>query len=129
MSKTSYRRYSIKKAVLKNFAIFLGKHLSWGLFLIKLQGWGACNFIKKRLRLRCFPFNIAKFLRTPANGWMGSSANNAEWVDTPLYKNKSIFVCVSVDQALKSNEKDVTNLKLSDLLSRKFSITLINLTS
>ena len=45
---------------------------------------------------------------------MGSSANNAEWVDTPLYKNKSIFVCVSVDQALISNEKDVTNLKSSD---------------
>ena len=29
--------------------------------VIKLQ---ACNFIKKRLRHRCFPMNIAKFLRT-----------------------------------------------------------------
>ena len=25
----------------------------------------ACNFIKKRLQHRCFPVNIAKFLRTP----------------------------------------------------------------
>ena len=27
----------MKKAVLKNFAIFIGKHLRWSLFLIKLQ--------------------------------------------------------------------------------------------
>ena len=31
-------------------------------FLIKLQGSGACNFIKKRLWHRCFPVNFAKFL-------------------------------------------------------------------
>ena len=42
----------MKKAFLKNFAIFTGK----------LQ---ACNFIKNGLRYRCFPMNIAKFLRTP----------------------------------------------------------------
>ena len=36
---------------LKNFAIFTGKHLCWILFL--------------RLQRRCFPVNIAKFLRTP----------------------------------------------------------------
>ena len=39
-----------KKAILKTLAIFTGKHLCWGLFLIKLQA---------------FPVNIAKFLRTP----------------------------------------------------------------
>ena len=33
--------------VLKNFAIFTGKHLCWS------------------LQHRCFPVNIAKFLRTP----------------------------------------------------------------
>ena len=41
-----------KIGALKNFAIFTGKHVSWNLFLIKLQPW------------RCFPVNIAKFLRT-----------------------------------------------------------------
>ena len=40
-----------KKGVLRNFAIFTGKH--------------RCNFIKKRLYHRCFPVNFAKFLRTP----------------------------------------------------------------
>ena len=37
-----------KKAALKNFAIFTGKHLCWSLFLIKLQAF------------RCFSMNIAK---------------------------------------------------------------------
>ena len=30
---------SIKKAVLKNFAIFTGKHLGWSLFLIKVKAF------------------------------------------------------------------------------------------
>ena len=35
--KSSHRRRSIKKAVLKCFAIFTGKHLCWSLLVIKLQ--------------------------------------------------------------------------------------------
>ena len=46
-------RCSIKNASLKNFAIFTRKHLRWSLF-------------KKRIQHRCFPVNIAKFLRTPS---------------------------------------------------------------
>ena len=49
-----------KKVVVKNFAIFTGKHLRWSHFLIK-----RLHFIKKRLQHRCFPVNIAKFSRTP----------------------------------------------------------------
>ena len=49
-----------KRGVLKNFAIFTGKHLYWSLFA-DLQ---VCNFIKKRLQSWCFPVNTAKFLRT-----------------------------------------------------------------
>ena len=41
--------------VLKNFAVFTGKHLCWNLLL---------NFIKKRLQQSCFPLDITKFLRT-----------------------------------------------------------------
>ena len=46
----------VQKGVHRNFAIFTGKSLCWSL----LQ---ACKFIK-RLQHRCFPVNIAKFLRT-----------------------------------------------------------------
>ena len=41
-----------KISVLKNFAIFTGKLLCWN------------NFIKKRLQYRCFPWNIARVLKT-----------------------------------------------------------------
>ena len=34
----------------------------FALFTVKLQ---TCNFIKKRLKHRCFPLNTAKILRTP----------------------------------------------------------------
>ena len=47
--------------VLKNFAVFTGKHQRWSLFLIKLQTW----MPTKRLQHSCFPVNIAKFSRTP----------------------------------------------------------------
>ena len=52
--KSSDRRCSGGKGVLRNFAKFTGKHLCQGFFLIKLQAWH-----------RCFPVNFANFLRTP----------------------------------------------------------------
>ena len=36
-SRSSHQRYSIEKAVLKNFAIFTEKRLRWRLFLIELK--------------------------------------------------------------------------------------------
>ena len=49
----------MKKGVLRYFTKFLGKHMSKACLMPK-----ACNFIKKRLWRRCFPVNLAKFLRT-----------------------------------------------------------------
>ena len=45
--KSSHRRCYIKKAVLKNFAIFTGKRLCWGLFLIKLQAVRPAALLKR----------------------------------------------------------------------------------
>ena len=50
--RSSRSQMFFKIDVLKNFAIFTGKHLCWSLFLIKLQAF------------KCFPVNIAKFLRS-----------------------------------------------------------------
>ena len=61
-SRSSRSQALFKNSVLKNFVNFTRKHLRWNLFLMKLK---ACNFIKKRLRRRCFPVKYAKFLRTP----------------------------------------------------------------
>ena len=61
-----------KKAVLKNFAIFTGKHLCWNLFFNKNAGLQGPSFIKKRLEHRCFlrtlrNFQEHLFWRTSAN--------------------------------------------------------------
>ena len=121
----------------------------------KFTGLEVCDFIKKRLQLSCFLLNIAKFFRTPILKnickrvsclflypletsrnesfryfqWVYKQTNAAEWVNTPLHKCKAIFVCVSHDQASISNERDVRNLKLTNFLYRRVSITLINIKS
>ena len=50
--QSSHRRCSLRNRVLRNFAKLTGKHL-----------WPA-TLLKKRLWHRCFPVNVAKFLRT-----------------------------------------------------------------
>ena len=57
VNKSNHKCCSIKKVVLKNFAIFTGKYLCWS-----LSFWN--NFIKMRLQHRCFSMNIAKLLKT-----------------------------------------------------------------
>ena len=73
--RSSHRRCSIKKAILKHFVIFTGKHLCRGLFFNKVAGHQACNFIKKRLQHRYYLANIRIFIeelfwRTLANGYI-----------------------------------------------------------
>ena len=51
--------------VLRNFAKFTPKHLSQSLFFNKVASLRPATLVKKRLWLRCFPMNFAKFLRTP----------------------------------------------------------------
>ena len=47
MFRSSHRRCSVKKAVLKNVTNLTGQHLCWSLFLIKLSALKACNFIQE----------------------------------------------------------------------------------
>ena len=53
-----------KKSILRNFAIFTGKHLCWSLFLIKLQAFKSAILLKRDSSTGAF-LNIVKFLRTP----------------------------------------------------------------
>ena len=77
--RSSCSQVFFKVGVLKNFTRFTEKHLCRSLFLSlffslkaynfnkkrldKVGGLKVCNFNKKRLLHRCFPVNIAKFLR------------------------------------------------------------------
>ena len=63
--RSSHRRCSIKKAILKHFVIFTGKHLCRGRFLNKVAGHQACIFIKKRLQHKYYLADIGKFIRRP----------------------------------------------------------------
>ena len=55
--RSSRSQMFFKIGVLKNVAIFTGKHLCWSL--------KACNSFKKRLLHTGFPVNIMKVLRMP----------------------------------------------------------------
>ena len=46
------------------FTIFTGKHLFWGLSLIKLQAFRPTTLLKNDSNT-CFPLNMAGLLRTP----------------------------------------------------------------
>ena len=61
--RSSHRRCSVRKGVLRNFAKFTEKHLYQSLFFNKFAG--PATLLKKRLWRRCFPVNVTKFLRTP----------------------------------------------------------------
>ena len=63
-SRRGHQRCSIEKAVLKNFRNIHRKTPVLESLFNRLVGFKTCNFLKKRLRIRCFPVNIAKFLRT-----------------------------------------------------------------
>ena len=53
-----------KKAILKHFVIFTGKHLTES-FFNKVEDHQPCYFIKKRFQDRYFLVNFGKFIRTP----------------------------------------------------------------
>ena len=63
--RSSHRRCSVRKGVLRNFTKFTGKHLCQRLFFNKVAGLRPATLLKKSLWHRCFPVNFAKFLRTP----------------------------------------------------------------
>ena len=64
-ARSSHRRCSVGKDVLRNFAKFTGKHLCQSLFFNKVVDLRPATLLKTRLWHRCFPVNVAKFLRRP----------------------------------------------------------------
>ena len=61
--RSSYRKCSIKKAILKYFVIFTGKRLWWCLFFNQVAGHQTCNFMKRRLQHRYFLVSFGKFYK------------------------------------------------------------------
>ena len=63
--RSSHRRCSLRKGVLRNFVKFTREHLYQNLLFNKVAGLRPATLLKKKLWHRCFPINFAKFLRTP----------------------------------------------------------------
>ena len=62
-SRSSHQSCSIEKAVLKNFAIFTGKHLSWSLLLIDLQASRPATFLKRDSNTPMFSCEYCKIFK------------------------------------------------------------------
>ena len=62
--RSSRLKMYFRVGVLKNFAMFIEKHLCWRLSLDKYAGLKVCNFIKKRLQHSFFRVKYETFLRT-----------------------------------------------------------------
>ena len=65
-SRSSHRKCSGKKGILRNLAKSTGKHLCQRMFLNKVAGLRPATLLKNNLWHRCFPVNFVKFLRTPS---------------------------------------------------------------
>ena len=63
--RNSHQGCPIRKSVHRNFTKFIGKHLYQSLFFNKVSDLRPATLLKKRLWHRCFPVNLAKFLRKP----------------------------------------------------------------
>ena len=63
--KSSHRRCSVRKGVLRNVVKFTGKYLCQSLFFNKVAGLRLATLLRNKLRHKCFPVNFTKFLRTP----------------------------------------------------------------
>ena len=62
--RSSHRRCSTRKGVLRNFAKLTGKDLCQSLFFNKATDLRSATLLKKKFWRRCFPVNFARFLRT-----------------------------------------------------------------
>ena len=78
----------LRIGVLKNFAIFTGKHLCWNLLLIKSQGWRPATLLKRDSNTGVFLWILWNF-SPPASAW---SFNN-------------IFLCIEKPTS-RSNVKE-----------------------
>ena len=108
--RSSHQRCSIKKAVLKSFAKFTGKHLRQSLFLNKV-----CNFNKKETLAQVFSCELCEKSK---NTYFTEHFRTT--ISNPLTKSFS-FIKVLCLEALVDNELGIT-LMLNVMSSRVMSM-------
>ena len=88
----SQRRCSIKRAILKHFAIFMGKHFCWSLFLIKLQTFRPATLLKRNSNAVAFLWILRNFKehlfhRTPLDEYLRKFSTGAFLCNLQIFKN------------------------------------------
>ena len=73
--KSSHRRCSTQKAVLKSFAIFTGKHLCWSPFLIKLPALSRATLLKRDSNTAIFLWILRIFKSTYFEEHVGTATS------------------------------------------------------
>ena len=63
--RSSHRKCSLRKGILRNFSKFTGKHLCQDHFFNKVAGLRHATLLKKSLWHSYFPVKFEKFIRTP----------------------------------------------------------------
>ena len=121
--RSSHWKCSIRKAILKNFVIFTGKHLCWGLFLLKLQAFRPLTVLKR-------DFNTDIFLWISGNFyehlfWRTRSSHQSCSVRKGLLRNLTKLqenTCARVSFLIKlQDEAAACNFINKKALARVFS--------
>ena len=73
--KISHQRCSVKKGVHKNFGNFTRKHLSWILFLIKLQVFRPATLLKRNSNTGVLLWNLQIFKNVYFEEYLWASAS------------------------------------------------------
>ena len=109
--RSSHRRCSVKKGVLRNFAKFTEKHLCQRVFFNKVAGRRPGTLLRKTLWRRCFPVNFAKFLR---------HLRTTDSAVKKVFLRKNFFIEKYPWCSLSSNK--ISDLMSKNLLKRDSSI-------
>ena len=135
--RSSHRRCSVRKGVLRNSAKFTGKHLCQSLFFDKVVGPRAATLLKKRLWHSCFSVNFAEFLRTPFLTehlwWLlpckVNSCINVGFLSVSLNLFLSIKICFNIWNSLNCFQQQhfLSQYLLFQSQHSKHQINLLNL--
>ena len=120
--RSSQRRCSLRKGVLRNFSKFTGKHLCQRLYFNKVAGLRPATLLQKRLWHRCFPVNFEKFLRIPF------LQNTSRRLLLPFHvistwNTRSVFAGMNVEVQVEMKVKvwiEVLHLELSRISTMEF---------
>ena len=113
VDRSSHRRCSVKKGILRNFTKFTGKYLCQSLFFNKVAGLSPATLLKKRLWHRCFRVNFARFTRTPF------LTEHPWWLLLYLLK-KLVFIKAADNCAANSRNSETTYIILRIIICNKY---------